>query len=95
MKPLATTNPVSHISITQASALALLTSIGAQVAAIVPAWKPQIALLIQLAGIVVPAAFLIANALHAQATATPKNTVVVHSTSQEETLWKPPPSQTS
>jgi hypothetical protein len=63
-----TTSPsVSHIRITQAGLIALLTTIVGQVVAFVPAFGPDKQDLISAGSAVIAAAFLLANGVHALA----------------------------
>lgn len=59
------TAKTQHFRITQAGLIALATNVIGQAIAYVPAWAPEKTKLISTATMVITAAFLIANALHA------------------------------
>ena len=61
---------VSHINITPAFILSIVTAIVGQAVALIPSWAPYKQIILQIAAIIIPAAFLIANSIHAHATAT-------------------------
>lgn len=64
--------PVSHLKIAQSSVLALTTSIIGVVVAFVPQWVPYQQVLIVAVSSGISAVFLIANAVHALASANSK-----------------------
>jgi hypothetical protein len=63
-----TTNPVSHIKITQAGLIALLATIVGQLVAFIPNLAGDQQILISAGSAAIGAVFMIANAIHALAT---------------------------
>jgi hypothetical protein len=65
------TDPASHVKITQAGLVALLVSIGGLVAGLVPDWKPYVQVIVAAAPSLVAVVWLIANAIHALSSTIP------------------------
>lgn len=65
--PVSTTDPVSHVKITTATLIALVTTIVGVLCAIVPSWSGEREVIIAAATAVITTAGLVANAVHALA----------------------------
>lgn len=64
---LASTDPVSHVSITKASLVATFTTVVGNVIALVPAWAPAESHIIQIGSFAIAGIWLAVNGIHAVA----------------------------